>query len=159
MSFRGRRRGQIEAPMRARAATDLLALPVRDRDIELGRPVDLLLEVGARRALGLEVRCRDDVHRFLPLAAAGIQRDAISVGSSLVLLDDLAFYRARGVSLRSLRGTPVRRAGTYVGTLEDVLLGEGGAVQALRLGTGAGAVHVPLASDVELDAGRSVSAA
>lgn len=145
--------------MRARSATELLALPVRHQDIELGRPVDVLLDVGARRALGLEVRCRDDVHRFLPLGAARIQAEAVAITSPLILLDDLAFYRARASSLRSLRGTAVRRAGRHVGVLDDVLVGAGGTVEGLCVETARGAVRLEPAADVELDAERSASAA
>jgi hypothetical protein len=145
--------------MRARAATELLALPVTHRDIELGRPVDVLLDVAARRWRGLDVRCADGVHRFLPLGAARIEADAISVGSPLTLLDDLAFYRARGASFRSLRGAPVARAGRHAGSLEDVLLDDRGALRALRLRAPAGALDVLLAGDVEVGGERSASAA
>jgi hypothetical protein len=159
MSFRGRRRGQIEHPMGARTATDLLALRIRHLDVELGRPVDVLLDLGARRALGLEVRCRDEAHRFLPLAAARIDGDAVALRSPLLLLDDLAFYRARGSSLRSLRGTGVGRAGRRVGVLDDVLIAEDGALDALLVETGAGVRKMPFAGDVELEAEPRASAA
>jgi hypothetical protein len=145
--------------MRARAAADLLALPVRDGDIELGRPVDVLVDLDAGRALGLEVRCRDETRRFLPLGAARIGADAVEVGSALTLLDDLAFYRARASSVRSLRGTAVRRAGQTIGSLEDLLVTADGALDALLVRMRSRVVRVPFAQDVRLDRERKISAA
>ena len=75
----------------------LLHLPVRLRGIQLGRPVDLLLEADTlararlRRALPATSRtgsCR--------LRRPSRREDEIQVGSSLLLLEDVAFYRAPG---------------------------------------------------------------
>jgi hypothetical protein len=77
--------------MRSRASGDLLSLPIRVHGIELGRPVDLIFELDAMRLLGLEVRCPDDTHRFLPLAGARIGEAEIAIGSALLLLDELPF--------------------------------------------------------------------
>ena len=49
------------------AADELLRLPVRLHGIQLGRPVDVLLDAEAWRVVGLDVLCGDEVHRFLPL--------------------------------------------------------------------------------------------
>jgi hypothetical protein len=116
--------------MRRLAAADLLLLPVRLRGIRLARPVDVLLDPGAERAVGLEVLGRDEQHRFLPLAGAEIHRDAIVLRSALVLLDEreLAFYLTRGQPLRALRGARVEQAGEPVGVLRDVAIGVGGAI-------------------------------
>jgi hypothetical protein len=117
-------------------ASILLRLPVRLRGIELGRPVDLLLDDEARRVIGLEVLCGDGGHRFLPLSTAGIRRDEIEVPSALLLLDerDLAFYRRRCPTLTSLRGSEVGSQGT----LSDLELAHDGEVRALVLETASG---------------------
>ena len=91
-------------------ALGALHLPVRLRGIQLGRPVDLLLETGTWNALGFVVRCRDESQRFLPLAAAQTADDEIRVGSTLLLLEDVGFYLARGTSCRSLLGGVEQRA-------------------------------------------------
>jgi hypothetical protein len=85
-------------------AADLLRLPVRTRGIEVGHAVDVIVDPVGNRALGLDVLCRDESHRFLPLTAATLDDDQIAVESPLVLLaeDQLAFYRKRGRSLRDL---------------------------------------------------------
>jgi len=85
-------------------AGDLLRLPVRTNGIEIGRPVDLIVDPVLNRALGLDVLCRDESHRFLPLTAAVVDDAQITVESALMLLaeDQLAFYRTRGRSLREL---------------------------------------------------------
>jgi hypothetical protein len=87
-----------------RLADDLLRLPVRTRGIEIGRPVDVIVDPTAGRALGFDVLCRDESHRFLPLAVAQVQAEQLVVESSLALLDEdeLDFYRRRGRSLREL---------------------------------------------------------
>ena len=51
--------------MREITGDELLALPVRLHGIQLGRPVDLLLDRDAQRIVGLDVLCGDEVHRFL----------------------------------------------------------------------------------------------
>ena len=114
--------------MRSLSADELLRLPVTVRGIEVGRAVDVLLDVGGGRVLGVEVLCRDDSHRFLALSAATIADDALATGSALTLLaeDQLDFYRKRARSLRALRGTPVQFRGRTLGALADVVLtGEG----------------------------------
>jgi sporulation protein YlmC with PRC-barrel domain len=105
-------------------ADDLLRLPVTVRGIEVGRVVDVLLDLTSGRVLGVEVLCRDHSHRFLALSAAAIGEDALATGSALTLLaeDQLDFYRKRATSLRALRGMPVQRRGRNVGVLADVLL-------------------------------------
>lgn len=107
-----------------RSAGDLLALVVRLHGIALGRPVDLFLDRDDLRAVGVDVFCGDDEHRFLPLAAATLGDDDISIASPLVLLEEaqLDFYRSRTFSLSSLRGRPVRRRDDEVGLLKDLCL-------------------------------------
>ncbi len=53
--------------MRGRRGRELLSLPVRVHGIQLGRPADLLVDVASDRVLGIDVRCGDGVHRFLPI--------------------------------------------------------------------------------------------
>jgi len=91
--------------MRHLTGDDVLRRPVRVRGIELGRTVDLILDRGMGRVVGLEVRCGDGVHRFLPAAAAEPFPDRIVVRSSFALLDEgeLDFYLRHGTSLTTLR--------------------------------------------------------
>ena len=103
-------------------AGDLLRLPVRTKGIEIGRPVDVIVDPERNRALGFDVLCRDGSHRFLPLSAAVFDIEQIAVESPLMLLaeDQLDFYRTRAKSLRAL--VPVLESVTVDadGTLEFV---------------------------------------
>jgi len=141
-----------------RSAGGLLALPVRHEDIELGRAVDVLLDLDAGRALGLEIRCGDDARRFLPFGAARLGPDATEVGSPLALLDDLGFYRARGTGLRELRGATVTHAGRPLGRLVDVLLTDAAAIADVVV-QGPRPVRVPYGPELGFAVQRRVSAA
>jgi hypothetical protein len=110
------------------SAAAVLQLPVRLQGIELGRPVDLLIETESWRALGFVVRCRDESQRFLPYMASQPLEDEIAVGSALMLLEDVAFYKKRCVSFRSLLDGAV--AG---GALRDVVLSSNGEVIEIEL--------------------------
>jgi hypothetical protein len=131
--------------MRELSGDELLALPVRLHGIQLGRPVDLLLDREALRAVGLDLVCGDDVHRFLPLPTATLSDREISIPSALVLLeeDELAFYRSRALALSSLRGSPVERDGREVGALRDVVVGDDGALVAVLVEQDGLAKRVP----------------
>ena len=109
---------------------ELLALPVRLHGVELGRPADLLLERDGLRAVGLDVLCKDDVHRFLPLPTASIGAEGLDILSPLVLLeaDQLDFYRSRAFALSSLRGRPVQRGRRQAGNLRDVRVASDGSL-------------------------------
>jgi hypothetical protein len=117
------------------AADELLRLPVRLHGIQLGRPVDVLLDGEARRAVGLDVLCGDEVHRFLPLAAAELTAEEIGVRSAFLLFDDaeLAYYRKQGRTLRGLRGVMVEDGRRPLGLLRDLELSEDGTVGRLLL--------------------------
>jgi hypothetical protein len=95
--------------------------------------VDLLLDVRELKALGLDVLCGDDVHRFLPLQVAVVTNEEIAIRSPFLLLeeDELAFYRARASALADLRGTAVRRAGRDLGVLEDLVVAADGSLAAV----------------------------
>jgi hypothetical protein len=112
---------------------ELLARPVRLRGIRLGQPIDLLLDATTLRLIGFDIRCGDDVVRFLPLAAARIRPDEIEVRSALLLLDegDTSFYRRRTRPLSGLRKLALSREGAELGSLEDVVLALDGEVVAL----------------------------
>jgi hypothetical protein len=105
-----------------------LHLPVQLRGIQLGRPVDLLLDLDAWKVLGFVVLCGDESRRFLPFAAAVVGDDEIAVGSALMLLEDAGFYEQRGVSFRSLLGTEL--AG---GLLRDLTVDGAGLVLTLEV--------------------------
>ena len=133
-------------------AADLLTLPVRLHDIELARPVDVVVDLAGRRVLGLEVRCGDEVHRFLPLPAARVDDGEISIGSPLTMLDELPFYRARGRTLNSLRGGRVTRGGACLGTLRDLVFGTDGEIREVVLKTPTGERRVPAGPDLHVAA-------
>jgi hypothetical protein len=87
-----------------RRARDLLSLPVRLHGIQLGRPVDALVDPNVDRLLGFEVICGDDARRFLPFSVARLGPDEIALESALTLIDerDLDFYRRRSRRLSEL---------------------------------------------------------
>jgi hypothetical protein len=124
--------------MRELSGTELFALPLRLHGIELGRPVDVLLDRETLRVVGLDVLCGDEEHRFLALPTAAVSDDGLTIHSPLVLLeeDELGFYRARAFSLKELRGKPVMRKETSVGTLRDVVFGVDGTLHAIELESG-----------------------
>lgn len=143
----------------ARRVTELLTLPVMHNDIRLGRAVDVLLDLDSGRAVGLEVRCGDEVFRFLPLGAARLGPHSAEVDSPLGLIDDLAFYRARGTAFRDLRGARVVRAGLGLGTLSDVLVASGGTISRLVVDTPSGTTDVSFTSAISFHRERDASAA
>jgi hypothetical protein len=132
------------------ASGDVLALPVRLHGIGLGRAVELVVDLDVRRVLGFEVRCGDETHRFLPLAAAHVREGEIAIGSPLTLLDELAFYRGRGHGLGALRGARVASAGSDLGTLRDVVFDAGGAIRELVVATSSGEHRIPPGADVQV---------
>jgi hypothetical protein len=89
-----------------RRAEELLRLPVRVRGIDVGRPVDIIVDRDRTRALGFDVLCGDDAHRFLPFAVAAVRDDEIEIFTPLVLLDfgQVGFYRDQAAWLREQNG-------------------------------------------------------
>jgi hypothetical protein len=83
----------------------LLAKTVVLNRIRVGRVVDVLLGSDGEALVGLEVRCEDGRHRFLPKAAAAERDGAIEIYSPFALLDSdqLDFYREQGRTLRTRR--------------------------------------------------------
>ena len=130
MSFPGGARGDEQGVTRRCSGAELLARPVRLNGIQLGRPVDVLLDLDPMRAIGVDVHCGDDVLRFLPLAAARLRDDAIEVRSALLLLDEghTSFYRRGTRGLRALRRLTVEHRGAPLGELADVVLAGDGTV-------------------------------
>ena len=140
------------------SATKALQLPVTLRGIQLGRPVDLLLDRDSWHALGFVVRCGDESQRFLPLPAAQTTADGIAVGSALMLLEDVGFYRTRATSFRRLLGGEVSQNGRPLGRLLDVKLA-GADVTELELQRGAGVVvRVPSAGATVVPSRRATAA-
>ena len=80
----------------------LLEQPVRLHGVRVGYVVDVILDASEGPPMGLEVRCLDGRHRFLPMAAATPAGPEVVIDSPFALLesDELDFYRSRGVSLR-----------------------------------------------------------
>jgi hypothetical protein len=81
--------------MWGRSVHEVLALPVRVQGIQVGVPVDALLDAAADRLLGFEIQCGDGARRFLPFAAARLGADEITLDSALALIDerDVDYYR------------------------------------------------------------------
>jgi uncharacterized protein YrrD len=132
------RSGQDGVEVRELSGDEVLAMPVRLHGIELGRPVDLLLDRKALRVVGLDVRCGDEVHRFLPLPTAAVADGALTIHSPLVMLeqDQLSFYRSRSFTLGALKRRAVTRKGRDVGTLRDVVFAPDGTLRAVVLRSG-----------------------
>ena len=84
---------------------ELLELPVSLHGLRVGNVVDVILDRSEGLPMGLEVRCLDGRHRFLPMAAATPVGSEVVIDSPFALLetDELEFYRGRGVSLRRRR--------------------------------------------------------
>jgi hypothetical protein len=120
--------------VRGLTGDELLRRPVQLRGIQLGRPVDLLLHPEEPQALGLDVLCGDERHRFLPLSAVELREGHVEASSPLVLLDlrDDSFYRREARSLGAMRGRAVE-GGTV---LEDVVLDGGWRIVELVLEDG-----------------------
>ena len=137
------------APPTLLSASAILHLPVNLHGIQLGRPVDLLLETDTWHVIGYVVRCGDESHRFLPLAASQTSHEEIRVASALMLLEDVGFYRTRGTSFRSLLGGEVQRSGRAAGRLRDLVL-SGAEVVELELDRGGenGVKRVPVTGSV-----------
>jgi hypothetical protein len=78
-----------------RGVREVLALPVRLHGIQLGRPVDVLVDRFDDRIVGFEVVCGDGARRFLPFAVARLAPSEIAIESAFTLIDeaDLDFYR------------------------------------------------------------------
>jgi hypothetical protein len=134
-----------------RSAKDLLDLPISLRGIELGRPVDLLLDLPGGRALGVEVRCGDGARRFLAAHAATLANDAIRVSSPLALVDEAEadFYRRHGAGLSGLLGARVEHA-TGEGVLDDVCVDERMQITSVVVAAGGERLSVPLDDDVRV---------
>jgi uncharacterized protein YrrD len=137
-------------------AEQLLRLPVRLNGLEIGRAVDVVIDPGGSRALGLDVLCRDEVHRFLPLAAADVARNEIRLESPFTLVDDTSseFYRGRATTLRTLKGVHVERAGQDLGPLQDVVVSTNGEIEAFVVETDQGSEDVAFEPGVALDGDR-----
>jgi hypothetical protein len=131
----------------------LLRFPVRLNGLDVGRAVDLIIDPAHGRALGIDVLCRDEVHRFLPLAAAEVDDKEIRLSSPFALVDDTGFdfYRDRTSSLRSLKGRHVERRGRDLGELQDVLVSGEGKIEAFLVQSGDDSAEVPLDPEVSLD--------
>ena len=126
------RDGHARGDVKELSGDFILSLPLRLHGIELGRPVDVLLDRASLRVVGLDVLCGDEVHRFLPLPTAAVGDKELTIHSPLVLLeeDELGFYRARSFTLKSLRGKQ------SVGDLRDIVFAPNGALLAVLLAGG-----------------------
>jgi hypothetical protein len=139
--------------MRGHSGNKLLRLPVRVHGIQLGRPVDVILDGEPRpRAVGFDVLCGDEGRRFLPLAAARIEDDQIGVESTLMLLEgsELRYYRDRGRTLAAIRGSAVARGGAAVGTLRDLVVAADGTIEAVVVGDNGHERRFEFGADVEV---------
>ena len=87
-----------------RGLPELLKLPVRLHGIQLGRPLDALVDPEDDRVIGFELLCGDHTKRFLPFSVARVRADEIGIDSALALIDerDLEFYLRRSRRLSEL---------------------------------------------------------
>jgi hypothetical protein len=122
------------------SANETLQLRVQLHGIQLGRPVDILLDLEQSHVLGFVVRCGDESQRFLPFAASQRLADEIAVASALMLLEDVGFYRERATSFRSLLDGEVQG-----GELRDLSFDATGAVTTLRIEREGEPVEIPSA--------------
>jgi hypothetical protein len=135
------------------SAEELLRFPVRLDGIDVGRAVDLIVDPHQKRAVGLDVLCRDDVHRFLPLAAAEVGEEEIRLSSPFALVDGvgLEFYREWTSSLRALKGTHVERRGRDLGAIRDAVVSPSGEITAFVVASGDDDVTVPAEPELRID--------
>ena len=128
--------------MRHLTGARLLRLPVRLGNVELGRPVDVVVDVERRRAVGLEVRCGDESHRFLALSVARVGEEEVAVDSPLLLLDfeQIGFYREQGSTLRRMRGGQMGE----IGSLADIVVGTDGEITDVVVEDATGTRRLPL---------------
>ena len=135
------------------SAEELLRFPVRIDGMDVGRAVDLILDPIQGRALGLDVLCRDEVHRFLPLAAAEVGESEIRVSSAFALMDDAGFefYRGRTSSLRRLKGTHVARGKRDLGSIRDLVVSPSGDIKAFVVDSGQDGMAVPVEPGLSID--------
>ena len=119
------------------------------RDERLGVAVDALFDRALGRLVGLDVRCDDEAHRFLPYPACEVLEDRLAVESALVLLDrELDFYRVGGSTLSGLRGQAVLVAGDALGSLADLVVGAEGEVVGIAVATSHGEIEIEPGADV-----------
>jgi hypothetical protein len=148
--------------MSAVSAAHLLRLPVRVRGIELGRPVDLVLDREHTRVLGFEVLCGDEERRFLPLAVATVRETQLELRSSLALLEpaELAFYTKRGSTFAALTGCSVMRGRRLAGELVDLTVAADGTIASVVVTTPDGRAELENGADVVfVSAGTRIRAA
>jgi hypothetical protein len=127
----------------------LVGRPVVIGDVRLGVTVDALLDRALGRLVGLDVRCRDGAHRFLPFPACQVAADRLEIESALVLIErELGFYRAAGSALSDLRGQLVTVRGEEVGALADLLVGAEGEVAGIVISAPHGESELEAGSDV-----------
>lgn len=112
--------------------SEALIGPVCIRGIQVGEPLDVLFDAELRSVIGLEVVCRDGVHRFLPWSVGEPSADGVSISFSLALLDrpQLEYYREHALTLSRLRRLPVETAEASL-AVEDVVVSSSGSVLAV----------------------------
>jgi hypothetical protein len=142
--------GVVRAPL---SAEELLRFPVRLDGMDVGRAVDLILDPLQGRALGLDVLCRDEVHRFLPLAAAEVGESEIRLSSAFALIDATGFdfYRGRTSSLRTIKGMHVARGKRDLGSIRDVVVSPAGDIEAFVVDSGEDGMAVPVEPGLSID--------
>ena len=120
-----------------------LARPVSIRGIQVGEPIDAFLDADLRCVLGLEVRCRDGIHRFLPWSVGEAGPDGLSISLSLALLDrpQLEYYREHALPLSRLRRLRLERQDGVL-PVEDIVTGADGLVVALVVREGVSEIEI-----------------
>jgi hypothetical protein len=135
------------------SAEELLRFPVRLDGMDVGRAVDVIVDPLQQRALGLDVLCLDEVHRFLPLAAAEVGDGEIRLSTPFAFVDSdgFEFYRGRASSLRTLKGTHVARKGRDLGSIRDVVVSPDGEITAFLVDSGEDGVAIAAEPGLRID--------
>lgn len=120
----------------SRSAGALVGLPVEVEGRRVGTVVDIALDRGLRRLLGLDVRDARGEARFLPAPAATLGDDAVATPTALALLERAAsaFYDECGIRLGELERLPCEGEGIAPSTrLADAVLADDGEVEGVVL--------------------------
>lgn len=129
----------------SRSARALIGLPVEVEGRPVGRVVDVALDRGLRRLLGLDVQDAHGRARFLPAPAATLGERGVATPTALALLDRSAsaFYDECGIRLGELERLPCEGEPIRISTrLVDAELADDGDVQAIVLRARAGETRV-----------------
>lgn len=129
----------------SRSARALVGLPVEVEGRFVGRVVDVALDRGLRRLLGVDVRDVRGQARFLPAPAASLEDGSVATPTALALLERAAsaFYDECGIRLGELDRLPWEGKDVPAAArLVDAELADDGDVEGIVLRAPAGRVRL-----------------